>query len=78
VVIANLDPGLTRRAPGEDVAEILAAFPYPLTTREVAAVMAPHLTAPDDRAAEEQLIRAAADGAVLRETIGGGALWHLQ
>ena len=31
---------------------MLAAFPYALTTREVAAVMAPHLVAPDDRAAE--------------------------
>jgi len=76
-VIANLDPTLERRAPGADVAEILAAFPYPLTRREVAAVMAPHLVAPDDRAAEEALIEAAARGAVRRETIGGGALWRL-
>ena len=77
VVIANLDPGLDRRPPGEDVVEVLGAFPYPLTTREVAAVMAPHLTPPDDRQAEEALIEAAGDGAVRRETIGGGALWHL-
>jgi protein-disulfide isomerase-like protein with CxxC motif len=77
VVIANLDPGLDRRPPGEDVVEVLGAFPYPLTTREVAAVMAPHLTPPDDREAEEALIEAAGDGAVRRETIGGGALWHL-
>ena len=77
VVLANLDPTLDRRPPGEDVVEILRAFPYALTTREVAAVMAPHLTAPDDRAAEEGLIEAAANGAVRRETIGGGELWHL-
>jgi 2-hydroxychromene-2-carboxylate isomerase len=77
VVIANLDPTLDRRPPAEDVAELLAAFPYPLTTREVAAVMAPHLVAPDDRAAEETLIAVAATGAVRRETVGGGALWHL-
>jgi protein-disulfide isomerase-like protein with CxxC motif len=77
VVIANLDPTLERRPPGEDVREILAAFPYALTTREVAAVMAPHLTPPDDTAAEAALIEAAADGGVRRETIGGGALWHL-
>jgi protein-disulfide isomerase-like protein with CxxC motif len=76
VVIANLDPALERRAPGEDVAEILAAFPFALTTREVAAVMAAHLVAPDERAAEERLIEAAAAGRVRRETIGGGALWH--
>jgi protein-disulfide isomerase-like protein with CxxC motif len=77
VVIANLDPGLERRAPAEDVADVLAAFPYALTTREVAAVMAAHLVPPDDRAAERALIEAAADGRVRRETIGGGALWHL-
>jgi 2-hydroxychromene-2-carboxylate isomerase len=76
VLIANLDPGLERRPAGEDVVEVLDAFPYPLTTREVAAVMAPHLVPPDDHAAEEALIGAAADGAVRRETIGGGALWH--
>lgn len=77
VVIANLDATLERRGPAEDVAEALATFPYALTTREVAAVMAPHLAAPDDRAAETALIDAAAAGTVRRESIGGGALWQL-
>jgi hypothetical protein len=77
VVIANLDPTLDRRPPGEDVAEVLAAFPYALTTREVAAVMAPHLVAPDEPAAEAALIDAAAAGTVRRESVGGGALWAL-
>ena len=77
VVIANLHPTLERRPPAEDVTEVLAAFPYALTTREVAAVMAPHLVAPDERAAETALIDAAAAGSVRRESIGGGALWHL-
>jgi protein-disulfide isomerase-like protein with CxxC motif len=77
VVIANLDPTLARRPPADDVAEALAAFQYPLTTREVAALMAAHLEPPDDRAAERALIEAAAAGRVRRETIGGGALWHL-
>jgi protein-disulfide isomerase-like protein with CxxC motif len=77
VVIANLDPALDRRAPATDVAEALAAFPYPLTTREVAAVMAAHLVPPDDNAAERALIEAAAAGRARRETIGGGELWHL-
>jgi protein-disulfide isomerase-like protein with CxxC motif len=77
VVIANLDPTLERRPPAEDVTELLAAFPYALTTREVAAVMAPHLVAPDERAAETALIDAAAAGSVRRESIGGGALWPL-
>jgi protein-disulfide isomerase-like protein with CxxC motif len=76
VVIANLDATLERRPPADDVAEALAAFPYALTTREVAALMAAHLVPPDDVAAERALIEAAADGRVRRETIGGGALWH--
>jgi predicted DsbA family dithiol-disulfide isomerase len=77
VCVANLDTGLERRPPGEDSIEILAAFPYALTTREVAAVMAPHLVDPDDAAAEAALIAASADGAVRREGVGNGALWHL-
>jgi hypothetical protein len=77
VVIANLDPTLDRRAPADDVAELLAAFPYALTTREVAAVMAPHLVAPDEHAAELALIDAAAQGAVERRSVGGGTLWQL-
>jgi protein-disulfide isomerase-like protein with CxxC motif len=76
VVIANLDPALERRPPAEDVAEALAGFPYALTTREVAALMAAHLVPPDDVAAERALIEAAADGRVRRETVGGGALWQ--
>ncbi len=77
VVIANLDTTLDRRPPGEDVLEILDEFPYPLTTREVAAVMAAHLVAPDDHAAERSLIESAGAGAVRRESVGGGAIWHL-
>jgi protein-disulfide isomerase-like protein with CxxC motif len=77
VCIANLDPGLDRRPPAEDAVATLEAFPYPLTTREVAAVMAPHLVDPDDHGAEALLIAAAADGAVRREGVGDGALWHL-
>ena len=77
VVIANLDPTLDRRGARRGRREVLAAFPYALTTREVAAVMAPHLVAPDDGAAEALLIDAAAAGRVRRETVGGGALWHL-
>ena len=56
---------------------MLRAFPYALTTREVAAVMAPHLVPPDDAAAEAALIAACAEGAARREGAGNGALWHL-
>jgi protein-disulfide isomerase-like protein with CxxC motif len=75
VAIANLDRSLTRRAPAEDAAEVLAAFPDGLTTAEVAAVMAPSNTAPDFDAAEDALIAAAAAGDARREAFGHDALW---
>jgi hypothetical protein len=75
VLIANLDPTLERRPPPEDPVEALAASPYPLTTIEVAAVMAPHLTAPDPAATEAALIEASGDGRAMRHPRGDGSLW---
>ena len=73
------------RAPDESlprqlgsVREVKAAyrlFDCGAVTRE--AVMAPHLVDPDDAGAEAALIDAAAGGAVRREGVGNGALWHL-
>jgi protein-disulfide isomerase-like protein with CxxC motif len=77
VCLANLDPTLERRPRAQDPVEVVAAMPYPPTTREVAACMAPHLTAPDDDATEALLISAAGEGRVRREPVGSGALWHL-
>jgi hypothetical protein len=77
VVIANLDPGLERRPPAEDPVEVLGAFPYPLTTAEVAAVIAEHLAVPDLAAAEAALITATGDGLVSRRPVGDGSLWSL-
>lgn len=77
VCIANLDRSLTRRAPAEDAVEVLRELPFPLTTREISAVMAPPMTAPDDAAAEDALIAAAGAGVVARESVGDGALWSL-
>jgi 2-hydroxychromene-2-carboxylate isomerase len=77
VVIANLDPGLERRPPAEDPVEVLGAFPYALTTAEVAAVMAEHLAVPDLTAAEAALITATGDGLVTRRPVGDGSLWSL-
>jgi 2-hydroxychromene-2-carboxylate isomerase len=74
VCVANLDPTLERRPPPEDPAAVLETFPYPLTTREVAAVMAAHLVEPDDAAAEQALTAARR---VRREETGGGVLWRL-
>ena len=75
VVIANLDPTLHRRAPAEDAAEVLAAFPDGVTTAEVAAVMAPSNTPPDLGAAEDELIALAAAGGARRVAVGHDALW---
>ncbi len=77
VCIANLDRTLTRRAPATDPLEVLGAFEYALTTREVAAVLSPPMTAPDDAAAEDALISATGAGDVRRESLGDGALWRL-
>jgi 2-hydroxychromene-2-carboxylate isomerase len=76
VAIANLDRTLERRPRGEDVVEILAAFPDGLTTAEVSAVMCAHLQPPDRDAAEDALIAAVASGAAERLPFGNDALWR--
>jgi protein-disulfide isomerase-like protein with CxxC motif len=75
--LANLDVGLERRPPAEDPLDVLRALPYAPVTREVAACMTSNLGEIDDDGAERALIAAAADGAVRREAVGDGALWHL-
>ena len=77
VAVANLDVTLVRRPPAEDPVEALAAFGYPLATAEVAAVMAPHLVAPDRAAAEAALIEATAAGRAVHHPIGDDALWSV-
>jgi 2-hydroxychromene-2-carboxylate isomerase len=77
VVIANLDPTLDRREPPDDVVEVLAAFPYPLTTAEVAAVTCAHLEPTDDQGVEAALIAAVGDGRASRRPIGDGSLWSV-
>lgn len=75
VCLANLDPTLERRDAPEDAAEVLREFEYGLTTAEVAAVMAPHLTAADTEHAELALIEAVAAGDATRVALGDDALW---
>lgn len=55
--------------------DVLGAFPYPLTTAEVAAAMAAHLAAPDPAGAEAALIAATGEGRVVRRPAGDGSLW---
>ena len=75
VVVANLDSTLERRPPADDPVHALTAFPYALTTAEIAAVMAEHLAVPDPVAAEAALITAAGEGRVARRPAGDGSLW---
>jgi 2-hydroxychromene-2-carboxylate isomerase len=75
VVIANLDSTLERRPPADDPVEVLNAFPFPLTTVEVAAVMTEHLGVPDLPAVEAALIAATGEGRVARRPAADGSLW---
>ena len=77
VVIANLDPALRRRPAATDPVEVLGAFPYELTTAEVAAVMAEHLSVPDSAGVEAALITATGEGHVVRRPVADGSLWTL-
>ena len=77
VCLANLDPGLERRAPAASPVEALGTFPDGLTSQEVAAVMAAHLAPVDRTGAEAALVAAQADGAVRRTPLGDDALWRL-
>jgi 2-hydroxychromene-2-carboxylate isomerase len=75
VCIANLDTSLTRRAPAEDVGEVLEEFPDGLTTAEVAAIMCEHLQPPALDTAEDALISLVAAGGAERLPFGNDALW---
>jgi len=75
VAIANLDPTLERRPPAEDPVDVLNAFPYPLTTAEVAAVITEHLGVPDLPAVEAELITAVGERGADRQPMGDGSLW---
>jgi hypothetical protein len=76
VLLANLDPTLRRRPPPDDPLDALGAVAYGLTTYEVAAIMTPHLGTPDPVAVEAALIDHVAEGEVIREPLGDGALWR--
>ena len=76
VVLANLAPGLERRDPPEDSADLLAEFPDGLTTQEVAAVRAWGNEPPDRREAERSLISLVAHGKAERVPLGDDALWR--
>jgi hypothetical protein len=75
VLIANLDPTLTRRPPPPTPGPLLEHFRHGLTTQEVAALMAEGNDPPDRVRAERALIELVADGAATRVALGDDALW---
>lgn len=75
VLIANLDPTLTRRLPPPTPEPLLQHFKLGLTTQEVASLLAEGNDPPDRVQAERALIELAAEGAAARIPIGDDALW---
>jgi predicted DsbA family dithiol-disulfide isomerase len=75
VLIANLDPGLTRHEPPADAGELLEHFPGGLTTQEVAALMTSGNDPVDRGAAEAALIELVAEARAARTGLGDDALW---
>jgi 2-hydroxychromene-2-carboxylate isomerase len=75
VLVANLDPALSRAEAPADLLPVLERFPQGLTTQEVAAVMAPGNLEPDRDAAESALVELVASGAAQRTPLGDDALW---
>jgi 2-hydroxychromene-2-carboxylate isomerase len=77
LLLANLDPGLERTPPPETPGALFERFPAGLTTAEVAALLAvgPDYVA-DQEAAEQALVRAVADGEVVRTPCGNDAIWQ--
>ncbi len=76
ILVANLDPTLSRRLPPESPDSLLEHFAGGLTTQEVAALMTHGNDAPDRRAAEAALIGLVADGRATRRQLGDDALWR--
>ena len=76
ILIANIDPTLTRRPPPEDPAPLLERFPDGLTTQEVAALLAEGNDEPDRDAAEAALLELVATGRAVRQPLGDDALWQ--
>jgi hypothetical protein len=76
VCLANLDRSLERRSAPEDPLEALRAFPYPLVTAEIVAIMTPDLHVPDRDGVEALLIDHVVAGRAERIPLGDDALWR--
>lgn len=76
VLVANLDPRLSRRGAPADPGALLARYPEGLVTREVAQLMVDGNDDIDVPAAEAALLGLVAAGRAVREPLGQSALWR--
>jgi len=76
--LANLEPTLERRRPPSDALAALTAFPRPLASAEIAAILRPsELDDADLAATRLELTALAGEGAVTCTAAGGDAVWGL-
>jgi 2-hydroxychromene-2-carboxylate isomerase len=75
VLVANLDPTLSREPVPPSPAPLLQYFSDGLTTQEVAALLTEGNDAPDRPTAEAALIELVAAGDAVRRPLGDDALW---
>ncbi len=76
ILVANIDPTLTRQLPPEDPEPLLQRFADGLTTQEVAALLTEGNDTPDRDAAEAALLELVAAGRAIRRPLGDDALWQ--
>jgi 2-hydroxychromene-2-carboxylate isomerase len=76
VLVANLDPRISREPVPPSPAPLLQYFGDGLTTQEVAALLTEGNDAPDRQAAEAALIELVAAGDAVRRPLGDDALWQ--
>ncbi len=76
VLVANLDPTLSRREAPEDPLALLEFFADGLTTQEVAALMAGNNETPDRQRAAAALTQLLAGGRVVKRPLGDDAVWE--
>jgi predicted DsbA family dithiol-disulfide isomerase len=77
VLIANLDPSLTRNPPPDTPFPLLQRFSEGLTTQEVALLLTRSNDAPDRVAAESLLLEQVSEKHARRQPLGDDALWLL-
>ncbi len=76
VLVANLDPALSREPVPPSPAPLLQHFTDGLTTQEVAALLTEGNDPPDRSAAEMALLELVASGDAVRRPLGDDALWQ--